>query len=246
MEHISYSQIRKLMTCPKAWELDKVVGVKIPTAAPLFLGSTIHLTYSTFQSLRIDGSTMTLEDTKELFETLFAGRVADDEVYWKNTTPEDQFELGLDMVRAYYPNALKITPTDTEVTFSTRLIVDGEEIELTGKIDLIDYEGVSYDIKTARYVPTEMKAIDLLQPAIYTMCMGAESLDKFIYHYILKTKIASFRNKSIEIEKKTVTWLKEVCLPLCVRQIRSGIFPPNVSGCHLCDYRLFGSCQGFP
>jgi hypothetical protein len=244
MISISYSQIRSLQRCGIAYKLSWIDNVSIPSSGEMFLGGTIHLVFATLQRMRMDGTLMSLSDCEDLFVHLFHSRAFSD-VFWKNESePELQRSIGLELVKVYYPHAIKIDPMLIEEEFPTKLLISGEEVEIKSRIDLVDKNGIPYDIKTAAYQPREMRPADLLQPLLYAICLGAKEI-KYVYHYLIKGKQFFFVPKTVQILEDDVKWVKEVAIPAWVGQIKSGIFSPSVANCSTCDYRLLGYCHGF-
>lgn len=245
MLSLDYSQIDLLLERPMAWCLRYQQGIEPPLASPLFLGGTFHLTYATYYDQKLSGTIMTRADVEDCFAMLFDNRLSagDNAILWKQE-PEAERNMGLALVRAYYPIATKTEPLMVEKRFSTTLSVDDEEVEIFGTLDLVTTDGVPVDLKTSAHLPVQRTIDKLLQPTVYGIILKAEELPLFLFHYAIKAKVPYARVLRTKRDSSYISWVRDTVIPGAVRMIKNGVFlchPEHCSGTW-CDYAGMGLC----
>lgn len=241
----SYSQARMLQNCPMSYELSYVKEIAVPKSSDLFLGNVLHHTIATFYKMKMDKMILERKDMVDLFAQNFNRLANAEPVNWKGSEPSAVRDMGIALIELYYPTALNLIPLAVEEEFSTELEVDGEKLVITGVLDLIDIASIPYDLKTSSRLAKKVSAISMLQPCFYAICLGAKQLDNFVFHNLVKANLPFFTPTRVAIKEEHITWVREIAIPLWVRQIRSGLFPPNVNACDWCDFKAFQACKGF-
>lgn len=238
MLRLDYTNINKLVHCPRRYEMELVKPPQL-TTYQLFLGSTFHKAVMMYQSSRLAEIELSLEETLEVFVSLWKSRAGADgrDIYWGKEKPENQMQLGLDMLTTYFPYAQQCQPELVEehakkvVTLKTN-----EQVEVYGTIDLVTTSLKMIDYKTAAWLPYRSEIERSLQPTVYQFLLG--SLIPFEFHYIMKSKYPEVKVYPIEKTQYDLNFFEHHLLPYVVAMIHSGLFPPfgfSNSDCRWCD-----------
>jgi hypothetical protein len=212
--------------CPHRWEIQQSHKEETTTPA-LFLGSTFHLVQSQFQSAKLAGIELSLEETLETFIMFFQKQTAAKNVpiEWGNDTPERQMNLGLEITKTYYPYAQSLKPSLVEEHAKRQITMEsGEIVELFGTIDLVTTDFKVIDYKTASFMPYRSEIVNSLQPTCYLFLM--EHVLPFEFHYVMKWEVPEVRIVPVKKTINDLMFLERRLLPYAVDMIHKGVFPP--------------------
>jgi hypothetical protein len=243
MIHISYSQIDKLVHCPRRWEWEQTHPSTSTTSA-MYLGSTFHLAASTYYKAKIAGVELTQEELLAIYTDLWEARTAakGQDIQWGKETPDNQRQMGIEILLMYYPYMKATKPYMVEERVERVIkMEDGVEIRLDGIIDLITTEPKMIDCKTTAWMPYVTDIERSIQPIVYMTLI--ENIIPFEFHYLTKEKEPKMKPVIIKKTAYDVDMFQKRLLPYVIAMIQSGFFPPlgfANTGCKWCP--LDGQC----
>ena len=212
-----------------AYELKYVKRVEYLAFPYLYLGGSLHLALRKAFEEKLQGNELRPDEVAGLFADFWDGEayLEDEEtvaeVDWRREDPGELREAGILLAQRYWRDiSPRVTPVDVEVPFEREVA----GVVLTGRIDLVTVEGKLVDWKTTRRATSDRELARHLQPSLYLLGMGAEG-GEFEFHELVKTNNPYCRIARTRRSAEELSWLQNVLLPRVVRQIESGLFPPN-------------------
>lgn len=195
LQHLSYSSISTYLLCPEAWRRRYIEGLKEPTSTALVFGGAIH---DTIEAYMVSGHLDVIwqeKISKQLNET--------PNIEWGTENADSLIAdgmrlLGSPAVTAYIDDIkARYTPNENTIERRVNLHVPGVPIPIIGYIDIILYDGIPGDFKTASRMWAPDKAQSELQPLVYLAALNQEGVNdhgwKFRHFVITKTARPSVR-----------------------------------------------------
>lgn len=240
---LSYSQVNLFLDRPVAWELSHVKKIKVPLALPLFVGGTFHLTYNLYYINKINSNLLTAQDCIDMGASLWDTRAYatrdNKDIAWGEAKPNIEKDKFLSLIKGYYTLASNTIPLSSEQEFTREM---SNDILMRSIIDVIDDKGIPIDLKTAIRLPTRDKLDWDMQPTVYTITLGANTLQSFLYHYIVKASVPYTRVVRVSRNSTIVSWYRDILLPKVAALMRAGICVCDMTKCRTCDYYIYGKC----
>lgn len=253
--HISVSQIRTYLRCPRSFELRYVLGVKPAfKPVPFAFGSSFHSAVARFYlAVKEEGAPPPLPLVTDEFRSAWQ-RELDGEVPLQtdDDEPEDQGAL-LDkaaaMLALFYDNAMKtldgVKVEGIEMPFSVPLADpdSGEQLEerFVGAFDLVEKRARRHRIvefKTAsRKYGADQIRFDL-QPTGYSLAAKAIGLAKPVVNFTVVTKGRTPALQVLDLDRSEEDELEFQRVAVNVlRGVDAGAFPPIRSwACRSCPH----------
>ena len=222
IDHLSASSINMYLRCPMQFYFRYILGLKIPTAAMLIMGSSYHKALEVNFKQKIKTfKDMPVEDLQDVYRTDFAYRQKNEDIDWKKEKPEEMIDTGTQLVKLYHDKkAPLIQPVDVEKWITMPI----KNVSIKGRIDLITKNSI-IDHKTS----SRKKTLDPtdIQASIYSIAMPNL---KFIYQVAVKTKTPYIQEDlEVPISEYDKMFVKSVVLRIA-QAIQTGIFVPNPTG----------------
>lgn len=148
LDHISYSQVRMWMTCPRQWYYRYVMDLKLPPSGALIQGGSYHEALSVnFRQKKKTLKDPPVDEWLDAYSTAWDTRIKDEgEVDWEGENPGKLKDEGVHLVRAYATRlAPEIQPFQVEKPYVRRLA----GIPNVGVVDLEDVNLVVIEHKTS-------------------------------------------------------------------------------------------------
>lgn len=264
-DHLSYSALKQLQTCPLQYRLERVDRAPPEHRSPgLLLGAAYHRVLAhALRSVKESGAEahgLTREALLLWFDDLWAEELdaAGPPVLWsERTTPENQRDLGRAMVAAWHAKGLPLfaeakAVLAVEEPFCVELVrSDGRRLRtpLAGVIDAIvlrrDDTVVVVDHKTARQAYAESYLELDLQAAAYTYAAGRLGRERpaFEFHVASKRKAPELSVVPVTCGPDSFDRLFWVASQ-AERLVESGVYLPAAPTwlCDSCDVR--NACAG--
>lgn len=181
-ETISYSQVRTYCLCPMQWRLSRDYEPEF-TPSALRFGGAVHEAVALFYGARKAGRTLALSDLVDTFEIAWTGPPDDPPVRFGRSETESAMKALARAMLSAFRAAKDREAADggkaevLAVEEGFRLVLDGMEAAVTGRIDLVERrDGTVWvvDHKTARSAPDE--SVDPDQLAIYAEAVAGMDL----------------------------------------------------------------------
>ena len=250
--HVSVSQVRTYLMCPKLYVSRYVLGLEREHRSPnLILGSAVHEALAGFYVAMKAGESMPVEELvqtfADAFETEAVGEVR--VLLPEGTEIGDIKDKGVGMLTVF---AEKVKVPERVISVEQPFAVDiidpdsGEVIEeqLVGAIDATvvdDGETVILEHKTSARRWSQVQLDYDLQAGVY---LGVTDASLLRFQVLLKTRAPGFVTYDVT---RTEEARVEALLVLCrvLDAIRAGIAWPNRGWqCRNCEYRT--QCSGRP
>lgn len=139
MPHISKSQLEELMTCPKLYWYTRYEGIEVKDSLGATLGGSYHRAWEQFfkHKKRTEANRpleWCLDIFRDEFQTRVKEAVGNGTLGFGEGEDGQQLDLGIGLVKAYYPYAEQIEPVVVEQKYE--LSIPGHDWTLYGYIDL--------------------------------------------------------------------------------------------------------------
>lgn len=233
--HVGYSRISKFAECPKSFKYAYVDKIRRKAGVPLRKGQAYHGSVETMLQWKIDNG--------ELYSLERAEKLAIRESKKEELTDAEIYKV-IDAVRYYWQTMYPIhDPMLVEKDFS---ICRGG-VTITGRIDLIENNGVVVDHKFSADAWAIVRAKYGCQPIIYQWA-AIDQLQKefpgWTYKHFEYNVIKLYPHPKIQIiqipplTQDQSDWWEEQIYEYA-KTIRRGYFPakPGDKVCTFCDYK---------
>lgn len=245
----SASQLVSYAMCPRRYFLTYVAGATPEhRSTSLVLGSAVHGAAGWFFSERLEGREPTMEDAESVLRADLCAEIVEQDIRWKETTPEELEADSLRYLRAYLTAHASLPVVGVEQAFQVPLVdpATGEVLgrPLKGFFDFVLEDRV-VELKTAAKSWSEFELARQLQIGAYNFATTSSSTDESIVevHVIVKLK----REPRVETfvvsrsQSDLRWWLRaaaEIEAAIAARH-----FPPSPSP-YLCrDCEFEGACR---
>lgn len=174
------SSVALYLKCGLQYEYRYVQGIRTPPKAALTIGSAVDVgvSYNLEQKIT-SGVDLKESDVLDIYSTDFDRRAPETE--WNSDeNPGDQKDMGAELISLHHK---VIAPQIIPATVQESFVIEGDEYNLGGVIDLVQTNGVVVDTKTSKRKYAEDAIGRALQPAMYDLA----------YEHIRSVKAKSFR-----------------------------------------------------
>jgi len=187
---LSYSSVALWNYCPRAWLLKYHFGFTTPSSLAQSFGTAMHRSIQ--KSLVDKVSLISLSKTfhKEIFKA-----IAENKVSYKINDIKNAITLGENILKS--PMIGEIFKTinvkaGAQIEHKFEFRVPKVRVPVIGFIDIIDDNGIPYDIKTSKWLWSFQKAMEETQPDFYLTALEYEGIpspnNEFIYAIVMKTE----------------------------------------------------------
>lgn len=211
VKRLSYSSVALWNYCPRAWVLRYEYKYKTPSSIAQIFGTAMH---KTIQSSLLENKELNLFSNyfqnifyKTMFERPTRARVVD---------ATEAIVLGQQIIDDPMTNGIFQTikvKAESQIEHEFKFRVPKVRPPVIGFIDIIDNEGIPYDIKTSAWDWTYERAMDEIQPDFYLTALEDEGIpspnNKFTYiivkkhnsptTYLIETERPHHRERSYDI-----------------------------------------------
>jgi len=200
--HLSYSQIRTYLICPRKYSFNYVEEISVPLNDKLLLGTLVHETLERYFRLRLKGGGAGPEEMEGWFIEEFLQARDNREILWSDQ-PERVRKRGAGMIRHFIHDlASDFSPLMVEKELEAPL--DGCPVNLRGVIDLVEEDLTITDFKTAtaRWSRSRLRHSSL-QMVVYKYLFesvfgNANSRQRFCVMYSRKGEVV--RSQFLEVQ----------------------------------------------
>ena len=241
IDHLSYSSISSYLQCARHWRYRYIDRQPSPSSDALLFGSAWHKMIS----LVAGGNEIKkswLEATSKTFEGTEKS-ISDDNF-------NNAVDLGIRMLAVPEIHAAIQGLNPTHLDYEIELHVPGLPVPVTGFVDMIAADGLTYDFKTAGKKWTQGQADSSLQPTVYLAALQQSGLVSLpaSFRYMIFTKTKSPEVQIIDTVRTAADVLAFYELAREVwRAIESGIYVPNGIGSWKCSQNyceFWQLCEG--
>jgi CRISPR/Cas system-associated exonuclease Cas4 (RecB family) len=210
--HVSVSQVKQYLRCPRQYRLARVLGVEPAfTPSSLAFGSAIHEGLATYYRGHMAGGVPTLVDVVAAFEAAWqrAAHAAVPIQFGESESWEELRHKGVDMLTAFMalqrePQAVEAVELPFEVELHDPVSGEVLEEKLVGTVDAIVREGerlVLLEHKTSarRYSDDQLRFE--LQVAAYKMAARKLGMGEVALRYQVITKAARPTVQLADVER---------------------------------------------
>ena len=238
IDHLSPSQIRTYLTCPKRWEFRYVHGIKTPPAGAMICGSAYHYGLAEY----FNGKAESIDDVADAFSQswdyqLDVCNTQDEEdvipfdksdIEWDDE-PGKVKDDGITLIKYYRTN---IAPNIEPETVENRKETDINGCKLVTITDLVLSDKViDHKVKKKRFSDTDK--LNDIQVTAYT-CVEKKP---FNYHVALRQKektVEIINDDTLYRSPNDMRFFKELVADVW-NAIEAGIFPCRPEGWHCTD-----------
>lgn len=248
IDHLSYSAISLYQSCSRAYKFRYIEKVSTPVATALVFGSAFHDTVEA-------AICNPLANIGTTWSEMWGKRAAQDNIEWGAETPESLHNEGLRLLNdaGVRETILGLKPLydDNEQPIVERKVslqVPGVPIPVIGFIDMVRWDGVPCDFKTAARSWENGRAGNEMQPLVYLAALNQEGVThdwRFCHYVFVKTKkpqvqIIEHAHRPVE-----AFWLFDTIRNVW-NAIQAGAFTENLSSwrcsAQYCEYWRW--CRG--
>lgn len=186
VSRLSASSLNLYSRCPLSWKRKYIDKIDERVNGKMIRGSAAGAALAQYFGARIDGETLSVEETLDEYADGFAQRAEDEDPDWQTDTPGSLKDAGAKALGMYMRTiAPGIIPAAVEREI--QLAWEGVDWHVTGFIDLETVDGRVIDYKMAGKKWTADAAAAEIQPDIYLAARQAEGnpADGFDYHCII-------------------------------------------------------------
>jgi CRISPR/Cas system-associated exonuclease Cas4 (RecB family) len=247
--HLSTSQVRKYLKCPRQYELRYVNKLTESIGAGLVMGRAFHkgLQDATFKKA-LDGEILPTDDVLDIYATAFQDEIDNSDVDWADDNPDETKDNGAEMLHKYYEEiGINTIPRlDSEgIPYAERNhtfeIVPGLKVKVV--MDIIEENGIVRDYKTSKKSPSAKVIDETIQLPTYALAyrdMFGEKETAVGLDYAVNLK----REKKVmrletegPIDDGRIERVKQTFVGVA-QSISAGIFYPNEES-NACGYCSF-------
>jgi CRISPR/Cas system-associated exonuclease Cas4 (RecB family) len=248
--HVSVSQIKSYLLCPRRYELRYVLGAQPEhRASNLVLGSAVHEALATWYRRHQAGLAQDAEVVEAVYHDTFA-KMAGEGTHLlldDGETLGDLDAAGLQLVRTFLANAVvpeRVLAVESPFHADVVDPQTGEVLEeqLTGYLDAVVQDGertIVLEHKTAARAWSQDQLDFDLQVSLYQGVTGADAVRLQV---LTKTKVPKMLvHELVRTEREQQEAVGVVCQVL--KAIRAGAFWPALGwSCKECEFR--NRCRG--
>jgi hypothetical protein len=212
IEHLSYSSISAFLACGQAWRYHYLDKVPTPGVPELVFGSAFHNTVEEIVSTPPPAADTWSTKTNELWSTHWNKQIeSTPNIEWEKDTPEGYFNQGVKMLQS--PEIIEgiLSIKGGEIEKRVELKVPGVPVPIIGYIDVIDQNGIPYDLKTSSRAWTQDRALNELQPVYYLAALNQMGItvpgNRFVHCVFVKTKNPQFQRIETVHQSSEMFWL---------------------------------------
>ena len=229
--HLSLSQVREYLACPKRYYAKYVLQRQAPVAQEMYLGGAFHKGQEAYFKETLRGARPRVADVSDFFAMFFNQGWPDEEgrenlpdvVEWEQ--PQAQlFDLGQELSTLYTEKiGQHLVPMEVEMSFSRKTA--GLQVPVVGRIDLVEGTAgtlIDWKVKARRFSPNEL--ISDLQPSFYAFGVGGPV--NFSFHLALKTKVPAVEKMPTTRGNGAIAMVTEIVEGVA-QAISKGDFPMN-------------------
>ena len=158
---VSATRLNCWLSCRLKYYFRYVLRLKSPKTAALYVGTTVHSVLKQWNRARWRKETLTPEQLKAAFETVWVTEQLTEKVQWKPDEEPDEKNQGWALLQTYF-NKCPVPPDErpegVEVKVEADLSRHGLP-KLMGVLDLVRAGGRIVDYKTVGQTPKDEKAI---------------------------------------------------------------------------------------
>ncbi len=190
IQKLSYSSVALWNYCPRAWLLRYHYKYTTPSSPAQVFGTAMHKAIQASLLEKRELSEMVPGFQNYVFNSIFENKIAIRANDVTTLVVMGQNILSDPMIGGILGTIKVETESQIEREFEFR--VPEVRPPVMGFIDIVDNDGIPYDIKTSKWQWTEEKAMEEMQPDFYLTALeaaGTPSPDaKFTYIIIMKTE----------------------------------------------------------
>jgi len=190
IQKLSYSSVALWNYCPRAWLLRYHYKYTTPSSPAQVFGTAMHKAIQASLLEKRSLSDMTSRFQNYMFNAIFENKIAIRANDVTTLVISGQNILNDPMIGGILETIEVEAESQIEREFEFR--VPEVRPPVMGFIDIVDNDGIPYDIKTSKWQWTEEKAMKEMQPDFYLTALeaaGTPSPDaKFTYIIIMKTE----------------------------------------------------------
>lgn len=190
IQKLSYSSVALWNYCPRAWLLRYHYKYVTPSSPAQVFGTAMH---KAIQASLVEKQTLSSMATRfqnNVYEAIFENKIALRANDITTLVISGQKILEDPMIGGILETIKVETESQVEREFEFR--VPEVRPPVMGFIDIVDNDGIPYDIKTSKWQWTEEKAMEEMQPDFYLTALedaGTPSPNaKFTYIIVMKTE----------------------------------------------------------
>lgn len=233
IQKLSYSSVALWNYCPRAWLLRYHYKYVTPSSAAQVFGTAMHKAIQTSLVEKRDLSSMAAGFQNQVFSAIFDNKIAIRANDVTTLVISGQRILNDPMIGGILGTIKVEAESQVEREFEFR--VPNVRPPVMGFIDIVDNDGIPYDIKTSKWQWTDGKAMEETQPDFYLTALedaGTPSPDaKFTYiivmkteepfAYLIETQRPNYKERTYELVQKmwegvkTREWENECARPAC-------------------------------
>jgi len=211
IKRLSYSSVALWNYCPRAWILRYEYGYRTPSSLAQIFGTAMHKTIqmSLLENKELSSCTDYFQDAfyKIMFESPTRARIID---------ATDDISMGIKLLDDPMTNGILKTikvKAESQIEHEFEFRVPEVRPPVIGFIDILDNDGIPYDIKTSRWDWTHEKAMEETQPDFYLTALEHEGTpspgNKFTYiiikkydppsSYLIETERPNYKEKTYDL-----------------------------------------------
>ena len=173
--YLSVSQVRKYLTCPRAYEFKYVNKLNEPIGSSLVMGRAFHkgMQMASIKKV-VDGEILSTDDVLDIYSDAFDQERENNDVDWADDDPGKVKDDGSQLMKKYYEemgiNAIPMVDdrglplVEREHEFE---IVPG--LKAKAVIDIIEQDGSIRDYKTSKRSPSQTIIDETIQMPVYAL-----------------------------------------------------------------------------
>jgi putative RecB family exonuclease len=247
--NLSPSGIKSYLSCPAKYYYERVLKIKLPTSAALFIGSCVHAALASLHRSQMRGEPMSKQAVLAEYGSVFRQKLEEDKPAFTAKQPREKIlELGTKMVDAFMDSKLasdERRSLGVEIHMEEDIMNDAPPLQ--GILDLVKEdpggEIVITDIKTTATTPDlKLEAwLNEIQLVAYAILMrhalGREANRAELWFLVKTAKPKVLRYRMNELTEVQFERFHSIYRRV-VDGIADGDFSPRPSfACRFCDFR---------
>lgn len=242
LDHVSHSQIKLWLRCPKTWEYRYVQGLKIPPAGALIEGGCYHKALEVNYRQKITTQTdLPVDSCLDAFSDAWNNRLAEEEfIDWEERNPDVLKDEGISLVQEYQ---ISTAPSVQPVKVEEACVSEVAGVKFVCVPDLEDNNRAVIDHKTSSRSFTQDDVDRDIQASAEAFALGRPIV--FYSHVALKLKVPRIQIVKTFRTRADIEWWLNMVVGI-IQQMKSGIAPPRPYDWH-CSERFCGywsRCRG--
>lgn len=248
--HLSISQIKKFLTCPRMWGYRYRMGIKSPWSGALLVGATWHdCVEANYSQKIVTGKDLPMHEMTEMFVDRWDLALQERTIVLQNgENLDDLREMGVRVTECHHREiAPFVHPEEVETWFDLDLGSDFP-FALVGRYDVIEPGGVIVDCKSYKKRPSQADIDRDVQFTGYALAYRAtrgQIEDGFRVDIVLKKKKPEAVQMYTSRSESQVRWFLDLIERVAHAMRDDQPLFPNPNGWHcsekFCDY--WSKCQ---